>query len=153
MSPECSLEGLMLKLKLQYFGHLMQSTDSFEKTLMLGLKAGGEGDDRRWDGWMASLTQWIWVWVSSGSWWWTGRPGVLQSIGSQIGGHNWVTELNWTDTVYGVTKRLDRTEWLSLSLLIIRVLMSEKSTSYCIWYWYHNNNRNGVSKLLQNKLK
>ena len=62
ISPECSLEGLMLKLKLQCFGHLMQRADSFEKTLMLGkIEAGGEGDDRGWDGWMASLTQWTWV--------------------------------------------------------------------------------------------
>ena len=59
------------------------------------LKAGGEGDDRAWDGWMASLTQWTWVWVNSGSWWWTGRPVVLQSMGSQRVGHDWVTELNW----------------------------------------------------------
>ena len=59
ISPEYSLEGLMLKLKLQSFGHLMQRADSFEKTLKLGrLKAGGEGDDRGWDGWMTSLTQW-----------------------------------------------------------------------------------------------
>ena len=115
ISLEYSLEGLMLKLKFQYFGHLMRRTDSLEKTLMRGktegrrrgrqrmrwldgitneelthlkrpwcrerLKAGGEGDDREWDGWMASLTQWTWVWVNSGSWWWTGRPGVLQSLG------------------------------------------------------------------------
>ena len=60
------------------------------------LKAGGEGDDRGWDGWMASLTQWICVWVDSGSWWWTGRPGVLQSMGSQRVGHHWATELNWS---------------------------------------------------------
>ena len=59
------------------------------------LKAGGEGDDRGWDGWMASPTQWTWVWAKSGSWWWTGRPGVLQSMGSQRVGHNWATELNW----------------------------------------------------------
>ena len=59
------------------------------------LKAGGEGDDRGWDGWMASLTQWTWVWVDSGSWWWTGRPGMLQSMGSQRVRHAWVTELNW----------------------------------------------------------
>ena len=58
------------------------------------LKVGGEGDDRGWDGWMASLTQWTWIWVNSGSWWWTGRPGVLQSMGWQRVGHNW-TELNW----------------------------------------------------------
>ena len=82
ISPEYSLEGLMLKLKLQYFGHLMRRADSFEKTLMLErLKAGGEG--RGWDDWMASLIQWTWVWVNSRSCWWTGRPGVLQSMGLQ----------------------------------------------------------------------
>ena len=61
------------------------------------LKAGGEGDNRGWDSWMASLTQWTWVWVNSGSWWWTGRPGMLQSIGLQRVGHDWATELNWTE--------------------------------------------------------
>jgi len=60
------------------------------------LKAEGEGDDRGWDGWMASLTQWIWVWASSGNWWRTGKPGMLQSMGSQRVGHDWATELNWT---------------------------------------------------------
>ena len=59
-----------------------------------GLGARGEGDDRGWDGWMASPTQWTWVWVNSGSWWWTGRPGVLWFMGLQRAGHNWVTELN-----------------------------------------------------------
>ena len=59
------------------------------------LKAGGEGDDRGWDGWMALPTQWTWAWVSSGSWWWTGRPGMVQSMGLQRVGHNWATELNW----------------------------------------------------------
>ena len=57
------------------------------------LRSGGEGDDRGWDGWMASLTQWAWVWVSSGSWWWTGRPGMLQPMGSQRVRHDWATEL------------------------------------------------------------
>ena len=61
-----------------------------------GLGAGGEGDDRGWDGWMASPTQWTWVWVNSGSWWWTGRPSVLWFMGSWRVGHNWATELNWT---------------------------------------------------------
>ena len=101
ISPGCSLEGLMLKLKLQYFGHLIWRADSFEKTLMLGgIGAGGEGDNRGWDGWMASLTQWTWVWVDFRSWWWTGRPGVLWFMGLQRVGHtermNW-TELNWTE--------------------------------------------------------
>ena len=59
------------------------------------LKAGGEGDNRGWDGWTASPTWWKWVWVSSWSWWWTGRPGMLQSMGSQRIRHNWATELNW----------------------------------------------------------
>ena len=58
------------------------------------LKAGGEGDDRGWDGWMASLTQWTWVWVSSRSWWWTGKPGVRQSMESQRVRHNWASQLN-----------------------------------------------------------
>ena len=91
-----SLEEVMLKLKLQYSGHLMQTADSLEKTLMERLRASREGSDRGWDGWMASLTQWTWVWESSGSWWWTGRPGVLQSVGSQRVKHDWATELNWT---------------------------------------------------------
>ena len=99
ISPGCSLEGLMLKLKLQYFGHLMRRVDSLEKTLMLGGIGGrrrrGWDEDRGWDGWMASLTWWAWVWVNCGSWWWTGRPGMLQFMGSQRVGHDWVTELNW----------------------------------------------------------
>ena len=95
ISPGCSLEGLMLKLKLQYFGHIRRSVDSLEKTLMLWGIGGGEGDDRGWDGWMASPTRWTWVWVNSGSWWWTGRPGMLRFMGSLRVGHNWVTELNW----------------------------------------------------------
>ena len=83
----------MLKLKLQYVGHLMWPIDSLEKTLMLErLKAGGEGDNRRLNGWMASLTGWIWVWASSGSWWWTGKPGSPW-------GHKEsdMTELSWTE--------------------------------------------------------
>ena len=59
------------------------------------LKAGGKGDDREWDGWMTSPTRWTWVWVDSVSWWWTGRPGVLQSMASQRVRHNWETELKW----------------------------------------------------------
>ena len=103
ISPGISLEGMMLKLKLQYFGHLMQRVDSLEKTMMLG---GIEGTRRRgrqrmrWldgiTGWMASPTWWTWVWVYSGSWWWTGRPGMLQFMGSQRVVHDWVTELNWS---------------------------------------------------------
>ena len=98
ISPECSLEGLMLKLKLQYFGYLMRRADLFEKTLMLGKIEGRRRKGwRGWDGWMASSTQCTWVWVDSGSWWWTGRPGVLWFVGSQRVGHDWATELNWTE--------------------------------------------------------
>ena len=84
----------MHKLKLQYSGHLMQHTDSLEKILMLGKIEGGEGDDRGWDDWIVSPTRWTWVWVSSGSWWWTGKLGVLQSMRLQRVKHNWATELN-----------------------------------------------------------
>ena len=95
ISLEYSLEGPMLKLKFQYFGHVMWRTDSLEKILMLGkIEDIFEGDNRGWDGWMASSTQWTWVWASSGGWWWTGRPGMLQSMGSQRVGHKWV---NWTE--------------------------------------------------------
>ena len=94
ISPECWLEGLMLKLKLQYFGHLIGRTDSLEKTLMLGkIEGGRRREQQSIDGWIASLTQWTWVWVNSGSWWLTGRPGVLQSMGLQRVGHDWATEL------------------------------------------------------------
>ena len=65
-----------------------------------GLGAGGEGDDRGWDGCMASPTQRTWVWINSGSWWWTGRPGVLQFMGLQRVGHDWATELNWTERIF-----------------------------------------------------
>ena len=98
ISPECSLEGLMLKLKLQYFGHLMWRAGYLKRPWCWErLNAGGEGDNRGWDGQMASLTQWTWVWVNSRSWWWTGRPGVLQSMGLQRVRHDWATELNWTE--------------------------------------------------------
>ena len=98
ISPGCSLEGQILKLKLQYFGHLMWRADSVENTLMLGKiegrrRRGGKG----WDGWMPSLTQWKWVWVDFGSWWLTGRPSMLWSMGSWTVRHDWATELNWTD--------------------------------------------------------
>ena len=110
ISPECSLDwsvnwstsvqGLMLKLKLQSFGHLMQRADSFENTLMLGKVEGRRRDDRGWDGWMASPIQWTWVWGNSRSWWWTERPGVLWFMGSQRVRHDWATELNWMQGIW-----------------------------------------------------
>ena len=98
ISPGWSLEGMMLKLKLQYFGHYMRRGDSLEKLWCWeGLGAGGKGDDREWDGWTASPTRWTWVWVNSGSWWWTGRPSMLQFMGSQRVRHDWATEMNWAE--------------------------------------------------------
>ena len=66
------------------------------------LGAGEEGDDRGWDGWMASLSRWTWVWVNSGSWWWTGRPGMLRFMGLQRVGHDWATELNWNESIWAM---------------------------------------------------
>ena len=98
ISPGCSLEGMMLKLKLQYFGHLMWTVDWKRLWCWEGLGAGGEGDDRGWDGWMASPTRWTWVWVNSGNWWWTERPGMLRFMGSQSQTRlrDW-TELNYIE--------------------------------------------------------
>ena len=91
--PEYSLDGLILKLKLQYSGHLMQRTDSFEKTLMLGkIEGWRRRGDWGWDGWTGSLTQWTWVWANSGRWWRTGKPGVPQSTGLQRVQYYWATE-------------------------------------------------------------
>ena len=98
ISPECSLKGLMLKLKGQYFGHLMWRADSVEKTLMLGqIEGRRRGGYRGWDGWMVSPIQWTWVWVNSRSWWWTKRPSCCGSWGRK----EWdmTEQLNWTDEV------------------------------------------------------
>ena len=91
ISPGCSLKGLMLKLKLQYFGLDVKNWLIWKDP---DAGKGEEGVDRGEDGWMASPTQWRWVWVNFGSWFWTGVPGMLQFIGSQRVGHDWVTELN-----------------------------------------------------------
>ena len=98
ISPGCSLEGLMLKLKLQYFGHLMRRADSFEKTLILGKIEGRRRRGRQRMRWLDGITNSIDMGLGGlRSWWWTGRPGVLQFMGSQRVGHDWVTELNWTE--------------------------------------------------------
>ena len=138
--------------KIQYFGHLMWRADSLGKTLMLGkIEGGGEGDDRGWDGWMASPILWMWVWVNSRSWWWTGRPGVLQFMGSQRVGHGWATELNqnlWTHkhgVVSGDPGRLCRKVSANSIHITGRVGCKQykgpsgKHTSKCIsvsWMWW-----------------
>ena len=122
ISPECSLEGLMLKMKLQYFGHLMWRTDSLEKTLMLGKIESGRRRGWQRMRWLDGITvQWTWVWVGSGSWWWAGKPGLLQSMGSQRVRHDWVTELNWT-------------ELMSLFLFHRWVHFCHNLDSTCKWY-------------------
>ena len=107
ISPGCSLEELMLQLKLQYFGHFTRRADSLEKTLRLGRIGGRRRKGQQRMRWLDGLpTQWTWVWVNSGSWWWTGRPGVLRFMGSQRVGHDWATELNW---------------WVLLNILISQI--------------------------------
>ena len=92
----------MLKLKLQYCGHLMQRADALEKTLMPGKIEGGKRRGQRGqDNWMAPPTQWTWVWASSRRWWRTGKPGVLQSMGSQRVRHDWATELTEFTLIHG----------------------------------------------------
>ena len=89
-----------------------------------GLGAGGKGDDRGWDDWMASRTRWTWVWVNSGSWWWTGRPGVLRFMGWQRVGHYWATELNWFFLKFF--------SYLGCYIIMSRFPCALKSFSFCI---------------------
>ena len=97
ISPGISLEGMMLKLNSSTLATSCKELIHWKRLWCWeGLGAGGKGDDRGWDGWMASLTQWMWIWVNSGSWWWTGRPSVLRFMGSQRVGYAWATALNWT---------------------------------------------------------
>ena len=118
------------------------------------LKVGGEGDNRGWDGWMASLTQQTWVWVNSGSWWWTGRPGVLWSMGLKRVRHGWATELNWTEWTLKQTKSWVRKKkskdlnvthntttifsWPIIITLHVSSWDTEKRTAWDAWlscYW------------------
>ena len=96
ISPDCSLEGLMWSWNSNTWATWCEELTHWKRPWCWeGLGAGGEGDYRGWDGGMASPTRWTWVWLNSGSWWWTGRPGVLNSMGLQRVRHDWVTELNW----------------------------------------------------------
>ena len=131
ISPMCSLEGLMLKLKLQYFGHLIRRADSLEKTLMLGGIGGRRKRGRQRMRWLDGITDSMDVSLTElRSWWWTGRPGVLQFMGSQRIGHDWVTELNWTELNW-----TDTSEKLSG----IRKVYKESSICEGSQIWKHGN--------------
>ena len=114
------------------------------------LRAGGEGDDRGWDGWMASLTQWTWVWVNSESWWWTGRPGVLQSMGLQRVGHDWATELKWTISRLMTYHYLITARWRKLSVFFLNLAIFlnhfEYSQSLPSLSWIRNGFQEGFAK-------
>ena len=124
INPEYSLEGLMLKL--QYFGRLMQRANSLEKTLMLGKIESKRRRGQQRNDWMASPTQWIWVWVNSGSWRWTTRPDILQSMGSQRVGHDW-TELNWTEMF--INRWMDKED---VVYIFNGILLSHKKWNFAI---------------------
>ena len=139
ISSEYSLEGLMLKLKLQNFGHLMWRTDSLEKTLMLGKTEGGKRRVRqrmrRLDG---SWTWWTWVWVSSGNWWWTGKPGMLQSMGSH---ESWTRLSDWTELHYmtgysfcfGNKDTFQNISWLGLRDILKKLLVKGQIYSHYLF--------------------
>ena len=116
ISPEYSLDRRMLKLKSNILATSCKELTHWKRPWSWEeLGAGGEGDDRGWNGWMASPTRWTWVWVNSGSWWWTGRPGVLWFMGSQRVGQDWATEQNWTEhcksTVFKKSYKIANEDW------------------------------------------
>ena len=124
ISPGCSLEGLIISWNPNTLSTSYEELTHWKRLWCWeGLVAGGEGDDRGWDGWMALPTWCTWVWVNSGSWWWTGRPGVLQFMGLQRVRHNWATELNWTDKVL---KYQSQRNWSALIDISSFTLPSQK---------------------------
>ena len=110
ISPECSLEDWCWSWNSNTLATWFEGLTHWKRPWCWERLNVGEGDDRVWNGWMASLTWWTWVWASSRSWWWTGKPGVLQSMVLQRVGHDWVTELNWTN----------------LNILILEVIKSSR---------------------------
>ena len=124
-SPGCSLEGLILKLKLHTLATSCKELTHWKRPWCWeGLGAGGEGDNRGWDGWMASPTQCTWVWVNSGSWWWTGRPGMLWLMGlqSQTWLSDW-TKLNWISAYW-------TNEWVNNWLLVRRLEFCDRYSEW-----------------------
>ena len=124
ISPEYSLEGLMWSWSSNTLATWCKELTNWKRPWCWErLKVGGEGDDRGWDGWMASPTRWTWVWVNSRSWWWTGRPGVLQFSGSQRVGHDWASEQNWTDGLCqpGIWEVIFKCQCTSLILFMIHI--------------------------------
>ena len=125
---------------LENIGKYHSNINTYFLNVELGV--GGEGDDRGWDGWMASLTRWMWVWVNSRSWWWTGRPGVLRFMGSQKVGYDWVTELNWMWNYYilvtsaGSSKKQESSRKTSISaLLTMAKPLTVWTTINCGKFW------------------
>ena len=131
ISPGISLEGMMLKLKLQYFVTSCEEMTHWKRLWCWEELGAREGDDRGWDGWMASLTRWMWVWVNSGSWWWKGGLGVLQFMGLQRVGHDWATNLIWCLILSQRSLRLSSTLFilfpLFCSLAVISTILSSSS--------------------------
>ena len=143
ISLACSLGVLMLKLKLQSFGHLMWSSDSFEKTLMLGKIESRRSPGWQWMRWLdGSPTQWTWIWVNSMSWWCTGRPGMLWFTGSQRVRHDRATKLNWTELkqIWLVSSLLwenCKMVWIPESFYRIRIKKKEKKNRKYLIQWGH----------------
>ena len=127
INPEYLLEGLMLKASNTLATWCEEMTHWNRPWCWERLKIEGEEDDRGWDGWMASPTWWTWVWASSRSWWWTGKPGVLQSMGLQRVRHNWATELNWTD---GDRKYMGTPDYLLTFSINLKLLWQIKSINF-----------------------